>query len=169
VKTGDRWVVDTNVAIVANGRDDHGAVVQHSCRLAAVEFLIELVHKGVTFLDQAGLIQSEYRAYLNPAGQPGVGDQFYQLIINSNPERVQRLELAWDEDGQYADLPAVISESGFDVSDRKFAALAIRANATVANAVDSDWIECADVLAAGGVRVSNLCGGVPTEWLLPDG
>jgi hypothetical protein len=77
-----RCVVDTNVPIVANGSADPNDARPPSvaCRIAAVTFLQELVKAGTVLLDLEGLIQEEYRRYLSPRGQPGVGDRFYQVI-----------------------------------------------------------------------------------------
>ena len=79
-----RRVVDTNVPIVANGRETDASL---DCRLAAVEFLNVLCARGKTILDLAGEIQEEYHRYLHPRGQPGVGDQFYRMVLNSAPSR----------------------------------------------------------------------------------
>ena len=88
-----RYVVDTNVPIVANGRpnpDDSG-VPSNACRIAAIEFLVDTLESGKVLLDQAGEIQAEYRRYLNPRGQPGVGDRFYLEVLNSAPKKSSAL------------------------------------------------------------------------------
>ncbi|MGO9431005.1 hypothetical protein [Rhodoblastus sp.] len=77
-------------------------------------------------LDQAGEIQAEYRRYLNPRGQPGVGDRFYLEVLNSAPKRIERVELPKRDDGEFLDLPQALIDVNFDPSDRKFAALAKR-------------------------------------------
>lgn len=161
-----RRVVDTNVAIVANGRPDPSDPRPPSitCRKAAVTFLIELVNEGTVLMDIDGAIQDEYRRYLNPRGAPGVGDRFYQIVLQSSPKLVERVELPVRADGQYEDLPQSLIDAGFDPSDRKFAALAHKEGVTVYNATDSDWIECADVLAAAGITVDNICGCDTNFW-----
>ena len=55
------------------------------CRLAAVEFLQEVLVRGCVVLDLAGEIEAEYHRYLSPRGQPGVGDRFYLEVLNSAP------------------------------------------------------------------------------------
>src|SRR5262245_24689600 len=97
--------VDTNVPIVANGNETGGKNPTIDCRLAAVTFLKSLVESGRVFLDQAGEIQNEYRVYLNPKGQPGVGDRFYREVLNSRPGWVVRVELRKRDDGEFEDLP----------------------------------------------------------------
>jgi hypothetical protein len=57
-------------------------------------------------LDLGGDIQEEYHRYLNPRGQPGVGDRFYLMVLQSAPERVERIEIAKDPTtGDYLDFP----------------------------------------------------------------
>jgi hypothetical protein len=56
------------------------------CRLAAVEFLQEVLARGWVVLDLAGEIEAEYRRYPSPRGQPGVGDRFYLEVLNSAPQ-----------------------------------------------------------------------------------
>jgi len=162
----NRCVVDTNVPIVANGRSEPSDPRPPSiaCREAAVTFLRELVAGGTIIVDTAGEVVTEYRRYLNPHGQPGVGDRFYMTILMSVPGRVERVDLPLRKDGQYADLPQPIIDAGFDPSDRKFAALAAKEGAPVYNATDSDWIEQAEVIAAEGVEVVHLCGCDRDAW-----
>jgi hypothetical protein len=159
-----RYVVDTNVAVVANGRRDGGGIPSSDCRLAAIEFLIELMGSGTVVLDLGHEVQSEYRNLLNPSGQPGVGDQFYREVLNSAPGRIERVELPKGEDGEYVHCPRSLISVNFDSSDRKFAALAKRANAIVANAIDSDWVIHHAVIAEAGIRVKFVCGRDRTRW-----
>ena len=161
-----KYVVDTNVAIVANGRGIHGGAKAPSlaCRMAAVEFLQGLVQSGKFFLDVAGDIQAEYRRHLLPVGQPGVGDRFYLEVINSNPAVVERVILQRLENGEYQILPDLIIKSTFDPSDRKFAALAIQTGSRVVNAVDSDWIHHRELLLNSGVKLKLLCGDCIDNW-----
>lgn len=161
-----RCVVDTNVAIVANGRSDPEDPRSPSipCRIAAVTFLSELVKNGTILLDAEGAIQAEYRPHFNPRGAPGVGDRFYQEVLHSSPRLVERVDLHKRLDGEYEDLPQSLIDAGFDPSDRKFAALACKEGVPVLNAIDSDWIEHSITLAAEGIQVDNLCGCDSNTW-----
>lgn len=161
-----RCVVDTNVPIVANGRADLGGAQLPSpgCRLAAVTFLRELARTGRAVLDVAGAIQEEYRRHLNPRGQPGVGDRFYQVVLHSAPHLVERVDLPLRENGEYENLPQSLIDVDFDLSDRKFAALACRAGVPVINATDSDWVNAADALAAESIEVRHICGSDTERW-----
>lgn len=160
-----KCVVDTNVPVVANGRMRAGER-PHSlaCRLAAVEFLSAIVNRGRIVVDSGGEVREEYRRYLNPYGQPGVGDRFYLEVLNSNPQRVEFLSLLRRDDGEFCACPQSLIDAGFDVSDRKFVALAALSGGRVVNAVDSDWIEHADLLADNQIVVENLCGSDKDHW-----
>lgn len=161
-----RCVVDTNVAVVANGRPDPNDPRPPSivCKVATVTFLKNLVMNGTVLLDVEGAIQDEYRRYLNPRGEPGVGDRFYQEVLRSSPKLVERVDLPKRPDGEYEDLPQSLIDAGFDPSDRKFAALAHKEGVTVYNATDSDWIEHATTLETEGIQVENLCGCEVSLW-----
>ena len=157
-----RRVVDTNVPVVANGRGTNASL---DCRLAAIEFLKVLIEKGRVVLDLGGEIQAEYRAYLDPSGQPGVGDRFYQIILNSAPASVERIDLPTDpQTGEFLDFPNDPALVSFDRSDRKFAAAARRYNLPVANATDSGWLNHRAALRANGVAVEFICGCDPAKW-----
>lgn len=162
-----RYVVDTNVPIVANGRPTDDGVPSIDCRIAAVSFLQAVLETGKIIVDLAGAVQVEYRRYLNADGQPGVGDRFYQEVLHSAPRLIERVELPIREDGEYADLPQPVIDVNFDPSDRKFAALAKREGAPVANAVDSDWLKHRELLASNGIDVQFICGCEASNWFAP--
>jgi hypothetical protein len=161
-----RYVVDTNVPIVANGcpKPGESRVPSNDCREAAIQFLIKTLKSGKVLVDLAGEIQAEYRKHLNARGQPGVGDRFYQVVLNSAPRRIERVALPKRDDGEFADIPQALIDANFDPSDRKFAALAKREDAPVINATDSDWLIHRDVLERSGIRVEFLCGRRRSGW-----
>ena len=156
-----KYVIDTNVAIVANGNEDDVTV---DCQLAAVELLVKAHKSGKIFLDSGGAIQEEYRRYLSPQGAPGVGDRFYLEVLNSHPDRIVRIDVPKREDGEYTDLPQPIIDAGFDPGDRVFAAVSKKAKARVYNAVDTDWLHHRTVIEANGIQIMFLCGCDPTLW-----
>jgi hypothetical protein len=165
-----RCTVDTNVPIVANGRPDPTEQSRRpsiDCRLKAVARLTELRAHGTILLDMAGEIQKEYRRYLSPSGQPGVGDLFYREIINSAPGRVERVDLPQLPSGEYQDFPTDPALARFDPSDRKFAALSRRERAPVVTATDSDWIDHRSALEANGVQIEFVCGCDRKRWFEP--
>ena len=158
------FVVDTNVPVVANGRGQGDAQPSIGSRLASIAFLELLLKDGRIHLDINGEIQAEYHRYLNPRGQPGVGDRFYQAVINSAPERISRVSLDRLQSGEYADFPDDPSLANFDLGDRKFVALALKQGVPVANAVDSDWVNHRKELEACGLTIEFICGVDPATW-----
>lgn len=159
-----RWTIDTNVAVVANGRGDQDRPVAIECRAAAVRFLERVHDEGQrVVVDDAGEIEKEYRRHLRPNGQPGVGDRFYQSVLLDR-RLCERVPLPKRCDGEYADLPQAVIDARFDRSDRVFAALARREGIPVVNAIDSDWLEARGVLNENGIHVKFLCGCDKAGW-----
>ena len=148
------FVVDTNVAIAANGRHTHADA---SCQLTCVQRLKSVAENEVVAIDEAGSILEEYARNLRFSGMPGVGDKFFKHVFNYQyqDDRVRRVAVTpSDDDGRgFEELP----ENTFDRSDRKFLAVAVVAKAVVLNATDSDWNEQAALMNALGVKVSQLC------------
>jgi hypothetical protein len=161
-------VVDTNVAVVANGRDTHAGA---GCQLECVRRLRELVQHGVVVLDQLGLILGEYRKHLRPAGQPGVGDAFLRHLFDHryNPRKCELVEITRipDDKRSFDEFPNDEALAKFDPDDRKFVATARASvrDAVILNATDSDWSNFEEPLARHGVVVHQLC---PGEIARPD-
>ncbi len=158
-----RRVVDTNVPVIANGRNTNASI---TCRLAAIAFLNKLTLRGRTILDLGGEIQNEYHRYLYPQGQPGVGDRFYQIILNSAPSRVERIDLPKDpSSGEFCDFPVDPALASFHRSDRKFAAAARKCSIPVAISIDKGWLDHNSALSANGIIVQFICGRDPASWI----
>lgn len=150
-------VVDTNVAISANGRDTHASL---ACQYACTAFLEELVsHKKRTYiaLDELGLIFSEYSSHLHYKGQPGVGDVFFKYLHDHMylSKKVKRVPITPidDETRGFDELPP----NTVDKSDRKFLAAAVVASAEIVNATDTDWHGQVVLFADLGINVQQLC------------
>ena len=147
------FVVDTNVAIAANGRRTHADL---PCQLACVQRLRDVVSEVIA-IDDLGHIMGEYAKHLRYAGQPGVGDMFFRHLFDNQyrSERVRRVPVVQssDEDRGFEELPP----NSFDPSDRKFLAVATAARAVVLNATDSDWREHAALLDSLSVEIQQLC------------
>jgi hypothetical protein len=150
-------VVDTNVAVVANGRDTHASV---PCCRKAVELLMQLHGTGCIVIDGGGVILAEYSRRLHPQGQPGVGDRFYRHVIDNqgNTRRVRTVEV---DQPRGAALKAAFDRgtlAKFDPADRTFALCSAVGRAPVATATDSDWVNHESGLMACGVRIDYVCG-----------
>lgn len=150
----ERVVVDTNVAVAANGRDTHADV---ACQLACVHAISKAYNKQQVVLDDGDLIMNEYAKHLHRSGEPGVGDAFFKYLFQHSdmPDYVRRVSLTPCDDVHqgFAELPV----NSFDPDDRKFLAAAVVANATIMNAMDSDWHEQRTLIERLGVAVEQLC------------
>ena len=148
------YVVDTNVAIAANGRNTHADL---QCRLACVEELEDVCGQQVVVVDDGGLIFDEYKGSLHFAGAPGVGDKFFKHVFDHgyDKSRVRRVLITPNSDDRrgFEELP----ENDLDKSDRKFLATALVAGAAILNATDSDWSEQEALTKHLGVTVRQLC------------
>ncbi len=149
------FVVDTNVAIVANGGSRTHA--DERCRLTCVERLEYLVNHDTIAVDETGLMLGEYADHLSWSGAPGVGDMFFKHLVDNQHlvHRVRRvLVTPCDDDRKgFEELPW----NAFDPSDRKFLAVAVVADAAILNATDSDWEEQAALMDELGVEIDQLC------------
>lgn len=153
------FVVDTNVAVVAN---DGGSTPQadRRCVLACTEELLRL-RKARVCLDSGDRILAEYRQNLSLSGQPGVGDWFMMWLHQNQHNRsvCERVDITEHDERGFVEFPDDPELEKFDRSDRKFVAVALRSRlgATILNAVDSDWSHHRDALLAHGVAVKELC------------
>ena len=65
----NRWVIDTNVPVAANGGGDEERSVSLECREAAIHFLRQVLDRNDHIVvDHAGEIQKEYHENLNSDG-----------------------------------------------------------------------------------------------------
>jgi hypothetical protein len=152
-------IVDTNVLIVANGRDCPQASPE--CILACVQKLREIEQNGTLVLDDAWHIIREYTHKVSPSGQPGLGDAFLRWVLTnqSNPQRIEKVPITPLGDDEFAEFPNSPDLAGFDRSDRKFVAVALThpQRPPICNAVDSDWRNFHNALLQTGVTVEFLC------------
>ncbi len=148
------FVVDTNVAIVANGRQTHA---DSRCQLDCVKALKVVITQGIIAIDNGVLIIEEYTKRLNFSGMSGVGDKFLKYVLDHKyrGDKVRRVAvMPSDDDGRgFEELP----KNAFDPSDRKFLAVAVVVRAAVLNATDSDWDEHKALMNDLQVRVIQLC------------
>ena len=148
------FVVDTNVAIVANGRGTHADL---RCQLTCVERLKSVAAGEVVAIHDRDSILGKYTKHLNFSGMPGVGDAFFKhvFVYQFQEDRVRRVAVTPSEDDRrdFEELP----ENTFDRSDREFLAVAVVAKAVVLNATDSDWDQHEALMNRLGVKVRQLC------------
>lgn len=153
----DAFVVDTNVAIVANGNVPQADV---ECRLACTKTLVKLREMRVC-LDSGDRILAEYRNNLSMSGQPGVGDMFMRWIHQNqyNRDICERVQISTHAKRKYKEFPDDPRLTRFDPSDRKFVAVALASKykPNILNAVESDWSEYHEPLSENKVKVMELC------------
>lgn len=148
-----KFVIDTNVAIVANRRNTHAS---ENCQNACIELLENCKDLHIA-IDDVGLLVDEYANKLNPSGRPGVGDAFFKYLRNYQyaSDKIHRVKITPinDDSRGFAELP----KNQVDKSDRKFLATAVVAKAILVNATDSDWNEQNSLLEELAIKVKQLC------------
>ncbi len=153
-------VMDTNVAVVANGRTPQAG---DRCVGTCIETLLTMRERHRVLLDELGLILSEYRHYLSPSGQPGPGDAFFKWLWDNqaNPEHCRQVLITQtvDDHRNFEEFPDDPDLADFDPSDRKFVAVALASEEQppILNAADTDWWEHREALNRHGVDIRFLC------------
>jgi len=153
-------IVDTNVAIAANGRNTHADL---ECQLACIDKLSWIVENAVVAIDGLGLILDEYSRHLQFKGSPGVGDKFFKYVFDNQlvSARCQLITITREQGNpeNFVEFPKAAALRHFDFSDRKFVAVSLASpdSPPILNATDSDWANFAPPLAASGIVVEQLC------------
>ena len=155
-------IVDTNVAVVANGGFEDAS---QDCKQLCIDSLEEITTGKVKLaLDDQRRIIEEYHKNLNPDGQPGVGNAFLKWVeMNwTNCEHCDRVTITPIEDSakefkEFPDDPDLQKLN--PKKDRKFIAVAIAhcEKPPILQAVDSKWLDFRDALHQHGVRVEFIC------------
>jgi hypothetical protein len=144
------FVVETNVALVANRRADHASP---ECVLACTRVLNKIMESERIAIDDRWEVLSEYKKKLRSSGEPGVGDAFLRFVLTNlrNPARCAPVPMV--------NFPSVPTLASFHSKDRKFVrvALAHPDRPVILNAVDTDWRPFELYLTAHGVRIEFLC------------
>ena len=116
-------------------------------------------------IDDGWEILSEYMANLRSQGQPGPGDAFLKWVLTNYPnsDRCIRVSICRDEQFGYAEFPTDPDLAGFDLSDRKFVAVAVAhpEHPPILNATDSDWWHYRDALGRHGIQIKFVCPDAP--------
>lgn len=153
-------VMDTNVAVVANGRT---AQAGNQCTETCIITLIDLRDHHRVLLDEQGLILDEYRRNLRPSGQPGPGDAFFKWLWDNqghqdHSRQVSITPIKGSSRG-FEEFPEDPDLARFDPADRKFVAVAIASaeQPPILNASDTDWWDHRAALSRHGIEVRFLC------------
>src|SRR3989304_190387 len=105
------YIVETNVALVANDRAGQAPTANRACVLSCIRNLRDSVdilmgrRPGVLAVDAGGEIMSEYRRHLHGSGQPGTGDAFfYEMSQREYGPTCERVTVTRDDD-TYREFP----------------------------------------------------------------
>ena len=151
-------IVDTNVMVVANGRNGGS----HACARNCARALLSIKHFGTIVIDDGDRILSEYRANCSLAGQQGMGDSFIRWVHDNRGrgELVQVVALTQREGGDdFVEFPDHPELAEFDPADRKFVAVAYahQDKPPILQASDSKWWGWKDALMSSRITVEFLC------------
>ena len=152
-------IVDTNVAVVANGQSPQASPNCVETCINRVERIIRGEEKLV--LDNRWIILGEYIRNLRSSGEPGAGDRFLLWLLRSKDTQCDLVSITpIDGSGnafeEFPDDPAL---DGFDPADRKFIAVACAhaGSPPILQAVDSKWLNFYDAFHQNGVTVELIC------------
>ena len=152
-------IVDTNVAVVANGQSPQASSNCIDTCIHRIEGIIRGEEKLV--LDNGWIILGEYLRNLRSSGEPGAGDRLLRWIL-ANKDRlcdlvpITPVDVSENEFAEFPDDPAL---DDFDPDDRKFIAVAVAhlEKPPILQAVDSQWWDFRDALRENGVTVEFIC------------
>ena len=152
------YIIDTNVAILANKEDLSSDAVARFC----ASFLAETIgqmgqgkHRKIV-IDNDGDFFEEYRRYLSLRGTPGIGNAFFKWLWDSQyGPNVIRVSITKSPTGEYHEFPADPRLVNFDKGDRKFVAVANAHNPhpVIVEATDAKWWKWSKVLLQHGITV----------------
>jgi len=157
-----KFVVDTNVPIVANGRSEQASP---ECVSTCAVRLNELMRKGKLVLDDGKRILKEYMANLEYGGhrQAMPGDAFLKWVyINySNPEKCELIQITPKDSDEidFVEFPSDPELMNFDPTDKKFIAVALAhpEKPPILQAVDTQWWVMKEPLSRAGITIDFLC------------
>lgn len=155
-------LLDTNVPKTANlaTQPDPDSDISDACVLACIEAVEHVVKKRGLIIDDGEEIFDEYRKNLSLKGQPGVGDSFMKWVHDNRWSLPSSHRVSITRNGDsYNEFPMHKDLHDFDISDRKFVAVA-NAHAEkppILQAIDSKWWGWKATLAELGITVQFLC------------
>lgn len=152
-------IVDTNVAVVANGKSDQASP---DCILTCTNYLESIMDHGQVLLDSHWNIIGEYQDNLNDKGQPGVGDRFLRwVLLNQATCRCIYVVLTpkKDDTKDFEEFPSDQRLKNFDRSDRKWIAgqQAHLDHPPILQATDAKWWNFREAFQALDIKVEFIC------------
>lgn len=156
-----KLVVDTNVPMTANlaTKPDVNSDIPDMCIRECIHAVNQITKNGGLVLDESGDIFSEYMANLSLGNQKHVGNAFLKWVHDNqwNTQKVDRVKITRNGN-TYDEFPDHKGLAQFDISDRKFVAVANAhpAKPHILQATDSKWWGWKDALADVGIIVHFL-------------
>ena len=152
-------IVDTNVAVVANGQSPQASPNCVDTCINRVEKIIRGEEKLV--LDNRWIILSEYMRNLRSSGEPGAGDRFLLWLLRNKDTQCDLVSITPvnDSENAFEEFPDDPALDGFDPADRKFIAVAYAhlERPPILQAVDSKWLDFDDAFRENGIIVEFIC------------
>ena len=152
-------IVDTNVAVVANGQSPQASPNCVDTCINRLERIIRGEEKLV--LDNRWIILSEYIRNLRSSGEPGAGDRFLLWLLRNKDTQCDLVSITPidDSENDFEEFPDDPALAGFDSDDRKFLAVACahREKPPILQAVDSQWWDFRDAFRRNSVTVEFIC------------
>jgi len=148
-----RCVLDTNVVVAADGR----AGASPKCVRECVRVVRELVDGGHIFLDDLGLIESEYKRNIDLKARPGLAVGFIRWLwtnkYNKNRCTIAPLTRSGSPKA-FEEFPEHKGLEKFDPSDRVFVAVSAsqRRRPPILQGTDSKWWGWKEALAECGIK-----------------
>ena len=151
-------VVDTNVAVVANGRSEQASA---NCVKTCAERLGGIMRGDVKLvLDNRWIILREYMQNLRSNGAD-VGDRFLGWILVNKDDWCDSVSITPVNalENEYEEFPDNPALEDFDRDDRKFIAVALAhpEKPPILQATDTHWWDFRNTLYKHGVRVEFIC------------
>ena len=150
-------VIDTNVLLVANQQHED---ISEECVLACTQRLMASKTK-VIVVDDGYRIFNEYQNKTAVRQNTRMGDAFLKWLLQnqSNTDRVHQVTINETSPGYFAEFPDQALQSDFDVSDRKFPAVANshQQRPPILQAADCKWLNWWPALLATGISVDFVC------------
>lgn len=157
----EELIIDTNVAILANGKSKFPAKCIYEC-IQTIRGITKRNH-AIIVTDREGFIFNEYKKYLNLSGEPGLGDEFLKWLDENRWTedlcRIIDLNVSSEDEFCQGIIPDAICQSSFDPSDRKFLAVSIKhpESPQIVEATDVKWKLHESLLNHHGISVRFIC------------
>jgi len=152
-------VVDTNVAVVANG---HSPQASRNCVDICINRLEGIIRgEERLVLDNRWKIISEFSDNLRSSGEPGAGDRFLLWLLRNKDTQCELVSITSVDglENEFKEFPTNSELKDFDLDDRKFIAVALAhpEKPPILQATDTQWWEFRDALCQHGVQIEFIC------------